>query len=135
MAYMAWLALPKAERRPKTQRDLAKQFDLAEETVSRWKRLPGFAEATILLAREFIKDDVPEVLAVIRREAKKANLPYVNMVLAMAGLGTDIAVAGRGPAPVQFSWHATIAEIASGSGADFDSSSDDAGSLDGAALG
>lgn len=96
--FIAWLALPKAERRPKTQRELAQLIGSDEATLSDWKKLPGFIDAVNALARELVKHDVAEVLGVVRREAKKANLPYVNMVLAMAGLGGDLEAAGRGPA-------------------------------------
>jgi len=123
MRLMSWLALPKAERKPKTQQLLAVAIGVHQDTLTDWKHLPGFMDAVNVIARELVKHDVAEVLAVIRREAKQANLPYVNMVLAMAGLGVDIAAAGRGPAPVQFNWNATIAEIAGGSGEDLDPSS------------
>lgn len=98
LRFIAWLALPKAERRPGTQRALAQQLGVGEDTLSDWKHLPGFIDDVNALARELVKHDVAEVLGVIRREAKKANLPYVNMVLAMAGLGGDIETAGKGPA-------------------------------------
>lgn len=101
LAYMTWLALPKAERRPKTQRAFAAQFDVAEETLSRWKRLPGFSDATIVLAREFVKDDVPDILAKIRSLAKDGSIAHINMALAMAGMAPDVSAAGRGPGAVK----------------------------------
>jgi hypothetical protein len=96
--FIVWLALPKAERQPKTQKALATQLGMHEVTLSEWKRLPGLRDAVNALARDMVKDDVPDVLGVIRREAKKGNLPYVNMVLSMAGLAGDVASAGKGPA-------------------------------------
>jgi hypothetical protein len=98
LRFIGWLALPKAERSPKTQRVLAQHIGCDEATLSDWKRIPGFIDEVNTLARELVKHDVAEVLGVVRREAKKANLPYVNMVLAMAGLAPDIEAAGRGPA-------------------------------------
>lgn len=97
---IAWLALPKAERQPKTQKALAESIGIDPATLSDWKHLPGFMDAVNGLARELVKHDVAEVLSVIRREAKKANLPYVNMVLAMAGMGADVATAGTGPSQI-----------------------------------
>jgi hypothetical protein len=96
--FIAWLALPSAQRQPKTQRALAAELGVDEATLSDWKRLPGFIDAVNALARELVKHDIAEVLGVIRREAKKGSLPYVNMVLSMAGLADDIANAGKGPA-------------------------------------
>lgn len=95
---IAWLALPRAERQPKTQKALAQEVGIHEKTISDWKRIPGFTDAVNALAKSYVKDDIPEVLGVIRREAKKANLPYVNMVLSMAGLAGDVEAAGKGPA-------------------------------------
>lgn len=95
--FIAWLALPRAQRTPKLQRELARVIGVGEDTLSDWKKLPGFIDEVNLLARELVKYDVAEVLGVIRREARKANLPYVNMVLAMAGMASDVADAGKGP--------------------------------------
>lgn len=95
--FIAWLALPKAERVPKTQRLLADELGVNEATLSDWKRLTGFIDDVNMLARELVKHDIAEVLGVIRCEAKKANLAYVNMVLSMAGLAEDVASAGKGP--------------------------------------
>jgi hypothetical protein len=96
--FIAWLALPKAQRTPKTQQALAKEIDIASETLTRWKSLPGFMDAVNALARELVKHDVAEVLGKIRAEAKKGNLPFVNMVLSMAGMTKDVESAGKGPA-------------------------------------
>jgi hypothetical protein len=92
-----WLALPRAERRPKTQKQLAQELAMHEVTLSDWKRLPGFADAVNQLAKAYVKDDVPDVLGVIRKKAKAGELPYVNMVLSMAGLASDVEAAGKGP--------------------------------------
>lgn len=95
--FIAWLALPKAERRPRSHLLLAQELDLTVETLSRWKHLPGLMDQVNALARELVKHDVAEVLGVIRTKAKKGDLPYVNMVLAMGGLSQDIRDAGFGP--------------------------------------
>lgn len=97
LRFIQWLALPRAERLPKTQTALAKDFDCAIETLSRWKDIPGLRDEVNRLAREFVKDDVPEILATIRREAKKGSVPHINMALAMAGFEIDLANAGQGP--------------------------------------
>lgn len=114
---MAWLALPKAQRRPKTQAALAKDLDVAEETLSRWKHEPGFMDGVNALARELVKHDIAEILGVIRSRAKKGELAFVNMALAMAGMETDVAAAGRGPAELKAyvgvspdEWHARSTE-------------------------
>jgi hypothetical protein len=99
--FIAWLALPKAERAPKLQQQLAKEIGVDQSTLSDWKKLPGFMDEVNTRARELVKHDIADVLGVIRREAKKANLPYVNMVLAMAGMAVDVEAAGKGPASLK----------------------------------
>ncbi len=98
LRFIIWLALPKAERVPKTQRALAQELGCDEATLSDWKHVPGFIDEVNQLARELVKHDVAEVLGVIRRRARAGDLPFVNMVLTMAGLAPDVEAAGRGPA-------------------------------------
>lgn len=95
--FVRWLALPKAERAPKTQRELAKDFGIDEATLSDWKHIPGFRDAVRDLAREYVKDDVPEVLATIRKKAIEGSQYHTNLFLAMAGMAPDVT-AGNPPA-------------------------------------
>jgi hypothetical protein len=83
------------------QRDYAKLIGVDPATLSDWKRLPGFIDDVNTLARELVKDDVAEVLGVIRSKARKGELAFVNMVLAMAGMAMDLEAAGRGPSEVK----------------------------------
>ena len=94
--FIDWLALPKALRQPRTQKELCQQFGVGEGTLSEWKRLPGFRDEVARTAREFMKDDVADVLAAIRTHAKKGNVPHINMFLAMVGMAADVEAAGRG---------------------------------------
>lgn len=98
---IAWLALPKAQRKPRSQRDLAKEIGADEATLSDWKRLPGFMDDVNALGRELVKDDIAEILGVIRSRAKKGDLAFVNMALAMAGMAPDVEAAGRGPSEMK----------------------------------
>lgn len=49
------------------------------------------------LARDLVKHDIADILGVVRSRAKKGELPYVNMALAMAGMASDVDAAGKGP--------------------------------------
>lgn len=98
--FLEWLALPKSERVPRTQRLLADKIGVVEDTLCQWKKKPGFIDLVNLYARELVKDDIAEVLGVVRKQAKKGNLPYVNMVFAMSGMSSDIENAGKGPASI-----------------------------------
>lgn len=101
MRFMRWLALPKAERQPKQQRQLATELSVHETTLSDWKRIDGFAAEVTKLARSYMQDDTPEVLATIRREAKRGTPYHTNLFLSMTDLGADLETAGKGPVPVR----------------------------------
>lgn len=89
--FMLFLALPKSHRQPKTQRAFAEKIGVDEATLWRWKRLPNFADEVATLARELVKDDVPDVLGTIRQKAKEGIPYHTNIFLAMAGLSNDVA--------------------------------------------
>jgi hypothetical protein len=102
LRFMAWLAVPKAERTPKLQRDLAKEIGVDESTLSDWKKLEGFRDEINKLARELLKNDVPEVYGTIRKFAKQGSVPHLNMFFAMTDLASDVEAAGKGPQGIQF---------------------------------
>jgi hypothetical protein len=97
MRFIRWLALPKAERKPKYQRDLALEIGVVEDTLSRWKDLPGFRDAVNAQAREYVRDDIPEVLFAIRKAAKQGSVPHIQMALVMAGMAADVQAAQPQP--------------------------------------
>jgi hypothetical protein len=94
---ITWLALPKAEKTPKTQSALAKELCIDAATLWRWKQLPGLMEEVQRRAKQAMRDDTAEVLGAIRRAAKKGSVPHINMFLAMTGLAGDVEAAGKGP--------------------------------------
>lgn len=83
----AWLALPSAERSPKSQRDLARQLQHDPATLSDWKRLPGFHEAVYAMVLSEIKSDLGPIL---RSHAKRAktNLDSAKWIFEVTGLWT-----------------------------------------------
>lgn len=95
--FIDWLALPKAMRQPRTQKELCQKFGVGEGTLSEWKRLPGFMDEVARVAKEFMKDDVADVLGAIRSSAKKGSIAHINMFLSMTGLAADVEAAGKGP--------------------------------------
>lgn len=98
LRFIEWMSLPKTERKPKTYAQFAELTDIQvdERTLYRWKRLPGFMDEVARVAKEFMKDDVADVLGAIRNNAKKGSVAHVNMFLAMIGMGADVEAAGKG---------------------------------------
>jgi hypothetical protein len=87
--FQLWLALPSSIRKPKTQRAIAEELGVHESTLSDWKKLPGWRDAVNTLALDLVRDDVPDVLASTRREAKKGSFQHQKMILEMVGLYTE----------------------------------------------
>lgn len=88
IAFMHWLAVPPAARRPRAQRDLAAQLEHHPDTLSRWKAQPGFAEAVHRLALEYVKGEMPAILHAQIRQAKAGSLPAAQWLAQICGLWT-----------------------------------------------
>ena len=96
--FLEWCALPKKLRKPRTQRLLAEQIGVDENTLTRWKKLDGWLLAVAEIAREYMGDDLPDIFAALAREAKKGSAPHIKMALEVTGVyvqRTDITSGGR----------------------------------------
>lgn len=87
--FQEWLALPDLERMPLNQRALAKELELNEATLSRWRRLPGFETEVQRLIRENIGDALADVMGAFKAEAKKGSFPHQKMYFEMIGFYTQ----------------------------------------------
>ena len=90
IAVIHWLTLPEEARNPRTQRELAEQLAYHENTISEWKRLPGFGQAVMAAKRAMISaDDVTKVLDALVRKATRPGAEDVaaaRAVLEYVGL-------------------------------------------------
>lgn len=82
--FQRWLALPRRERKPKTMDALALQFSVGAVTLYRWKQLPGFVDEVRKLSREFLSDDLPDIYAALRKEAKAGSFQHIKLALELA---------------------------------------------------
>jgi len=89
IAVIEWLATSKFDRKPMTQALLASELGVREETISRWKRSPEFAEAVIARARELLKSNLPEIYGALNREAEKGSFQHIKLIMEMTGEHTD----------------------------------------------
>lgn len=72
--FMHWLITLEYERLQPHQAALAAHLGKAEETLSHWKRLPGFAEEVNRLVKANLGNAYAEVMAALVREAKKGSI-------------------------------------------------------------
>lgn len=85
LAAIEWFAASNSERHPPTQKMLAEELGVTERTIIRWKELPGFRDAATARARELLGDDLPQIYAALKREAKKGSFQHIKLAMEMAG--------------------------------------------------
>lgn len=90
-----WLATPRYDRIPPKQERLAAELGVADKTLTRWKKLPGFMDEVRAIARGYLKDDLAEIYGAISREAQKGNYQMARLALELVG---DLPTQGTAPA-------------------------------------
>lgn len=74
-AFLHWsictIAERKKEKLPRTQGEFAKLWDVGEDTVSQWKKRADFEELREKMFRKKLADEVPEVMADMRKRIKR----------------------------------------------------------------
>jgi hypothetical protein len=83
--FQHWLALPKKERKPKTIELFADFLNIGPATLYRWRKLDGFDAEVRKLIKENLHDDLPEIYAALRREAKIGNFQHIKLALELTG--------------------------------------------------
>lgn len=78
-----WLATPKLDRKPKTQKQLAVEIGTDESTLSDWKKKSGFMDEVRVIAREYLKDELPEIYGALITKAKSGDVPAIKLAMEM----------------------------------------------------
>jgi hypothetical protein len=105
--FQVWLATPRAERQPKSQRELARELNVNHCTLSEWKRLPGWGDAVYALAEQQLRNELVPILDAQVREAKKGSLPHAQWCFELAGAWSPKQKhehTGPSGAPLQFTF-------------------------------
>ena len=89
LRFIDWLAETKFDRKPPTQEKLAEEIGVSARTLVRWKKQSELMEAVQQRTRDLLKDDFPEILGALRREAIKGNFQHIKLALEMLGEFTD----------------------------------------------
>ena len=64
-----------------THEEIAKQLDIAECTITRWKRNSCFMNAVISRTRELLKGALPDIYQVAVKQAKAGNHQHIKILL------------------------------------------------------
>jgi hypothetical protein len=83
--FIKFCATPRILRKIKTQREFAKKFGVSEDTLTDWKKTPGFLAVVrqIILERE--QERLSDVIEGLYREARKGNPSAVRLWLQYVG--------------------------------------------------
>ena len=84
--FALWLALPKHERKPKTQKEFARAHDIRDATLSGWKALPQFAEIVTKNSIAVASSMLGRVLHSIAGHAMKGDDANARLFLEALGL-------------------------------------------------
>ncbi len=63
--FIAWLALPKSLKIPKTQAELANKLGVGPDTLSDWKLRDGFWDKVNDKMRSWAKEKTPDVIGIL----------------------------------------------------------------------
>ncbi|MFL5733244.1 MAG: hypothetical protein ACJ78Q_08590 [Chloroflexia bacterium] len=85
-AYIAWLALPKRDRMPKTETALASQFGVNRGTLRNWRNLPALRAEVNKLCRSLIGSRLSEVLESIENSALSGSTPHQRLYFELLGM-------------------------------------------------
>lgn len=89
LEYMAWSALPKSERKPATEAEIAAKVGVDDRTLRRWKQLPGFWDGVRDEARANLKSSIGRIYDALIKEAEAGSYQHVKLALEMLGEHTD----------------------------------------------
>ena len=80
-AFAAWLALPKKERVPATQGEVAANLGVRENTLADWKKKPEMTALANGLGYDELRRRIPEVLGALAREAEGGSFQHIQLFL------------------------------------------------------
>ena len=83
--FIEWLATPKKQRKPATQKAFAASIGTHEVTVCEWKRKPELMNAVRELSRAYLKDELPDIYSALIEKAKTGDVPAIKLAMEMTG--------------------------------------------------
>lgn len=85
--FVAWYATPLQFRKPRNQKEFAKQIGVNEDSLTDWKRHPQFQPLLWQIVNNWIKDRIPDVIGgLYKRACNKGSAKDVEAFLRLAGM-------------------------------------------------
>lgn len=88
-AVALWTALPRKDRDPQYQWDLAHKLSISPDTISDWRKLPEFWERVDAHRQDWVKEDISDVVAGLIKRAKHGSAQEVKLFLQFANAFTE----------------------------------------------
>jgi len=83
--FCKWSAQPRDVRQPIEQKQLAKELGVDETTLVRWKELPEFAQNKKYYIREWLGDELPDVMQIVKKGALRGQDRKIELFLKWLG--------------------------------------------------
>jgi hypothetical protein len=85
--YIGWLATPRSQRSPRTEKGLAKEMGIDPSTLWRWRQIPRFLEHVRNSTKQTLGAHLPEVLLALAEEAAKGSSRHQKLYFELMGMG------------------------------------------------
>ena len=83
--FCKWSAQPRDVRQPIEQKQLAKELGVDETTLVRWKELSEFAQNKKYYIREWLGDELPDVMQIVKKGALRGQDRKIELFLKWLG--------------------------------------------------
>ena len=83
--FVQFCAMPRVLREIKTQREFAQKFEISEDTLTDWKRTPGFLNMVRQLILEREQEGLSDVINALYKQAKKGKPGAAKLWLQYVG--------------------------------------------------
>jgi len=93
--YIEWLATPRTEREPATNKDFANKIGVTDRTLRNWKQNPKLWEKVHMIAKLLLSSHLPDIYDKLGDMAASGNLNAITTALESVGdlqQGKDINI-------------------------------------------
>lgn len=90
MRFAKWCGTPKRLRQPSTQKELAEEIGVNQDTLTDWKNHPDFWPLVKETVVNWLREKVPDVLGgLYEKAANRGSAKEVEFFLRLAGMDMD----------------------------------------------
>ncbi len=84
-----WMSIPRKQREPATQAELAEKLGVNPDSITDWKKRDDFWEKVNGYRQSWVKEEISDVVAGLIKKAKHGAAPEVKLFLQFAGVYTE----------------------------------------------